>query len=366
MSQQRNSQSRIPIAAPVVSERAKQSVEGVLESGSLAAGGEVEAFENEFAEYCGTDHAIAVANGTAALHTALVAAGIGDGDRVITTPLSFVATANAIRFAGGTPVFADVDPETLNLDPDAVRETVADRGVDAILPVHLYGLPAAMDELRTIADANDAVLIEDAAQAHGARYRGESVGSLGDVGAFSFYPTKNMTTGEGGMVVTDDAEIADRARRFINHGRSGYDEHTSLGHNFRLTDIAAAIGRSQLESLPSFVRARRANASRLTAVASESDLSVPPERPERRHAYHQYTVQTRDRDALIAHLDEFGIDTSVYYSTPIHEQPAYDDWNPAIPVAEHAAETVLSIPVHPQLSPADVGRITDAIGSFDP
>ena len=365
MSQQRNSQSRIPIAAPVVSERAKQSVEGVLESGSLAAGGEVKAFESEFAEYCGTDHAIAVANGTAALHTALVAAGIGDGDRVITTPLSFVATANAIRFAGGTPVFADVDPETLNLDPDAVRETVADRGVDAILPVHLYGLPAAMDELQTIADANDAVLIEDAAQAHGARYRGESVGSLGDVGAFSFYPTKNMTTGEGGMVVTDDAEIADRARRFINHGRSGHDEHTSLGHNFRLTDIAAAIGRSQLELLPSFVRARRANASRLTAVASESDLSVPPDPPDGRHAYHQYTVQTRDRDALVTHLDEFGIETSVYYPTPIHEQPAYDDWNPAVPVAEHAAETVLSIPVHPQLSPADVQRITDAIESFD-
>lgn len=365
MSQQRNSQSRIPIAAPVVSERAKQSVEGVLESGSLAAGGEVEAFENEFAEYCGTDHAIAVANGTAALHTALVAAGIGDGDRVLTTPMSFVATANAIRFAGGTPVFADVGPETLNLDPDAVRETVADRDVDAILPVHLYGLPAAMDELQTIADANDAVLIEDAAQAHGARYRGESVGSLGDVGAFSFYPTKNMTTGEGGMVVTDDAKIADRARQFINHGRSGHDEHTSLGHNFRLTDIAATIGRCQLELLPSFVRARRSNASRLTSAASGSDLTVPPEPPERRHAYHQYTVQTRDRDALVAHLDEFGIDTSVYYPTPIHEQPAYDDWNRAVPVAERAAETVLSIPVHPQLSPADIERVTDAIESFN-
>ncbi len=366
MSQQRDSQSRIPIAAPVISERAKEDVEVVLESGSLAAGGEVEALENEFAEYCGTDHAIAVANGTAALHAALVAAGIGDGDRVITTPLSFVATANAVRFAGGTPVFADVDPETLNLDPDAVRETVANRDVDAILPVHLYGLPAAMDELRTIAEANDAVLIEDAAQAHGARYRGKSVGSLGDVGTFSFYPTKNMTTGEGGMVVTDDAEIADRARRFINHGRSDHDDHTSLGHNFRLTDIAATIGRSQLELLPSFVRARRANASSLTAALSGSDLTVPPEPPDRRHAYHQYTVQTQDRDALVAHLDEFGIDTSVYYPTPIHAQPAYEDWHPAVPVAERAAETVLSVPVHPQLTPADVERVAAALGSFDP
>lgn len=364
MSKPRESQSRIPIAAPEISERARERVDSVLESGSLAAGEEVRAFENQFADYCGVDHAVAVANGTVALQTALVASGIGDGDRVVTTPLSFVATANAVRFCGATPVFADVDPETLNLDPDAVRETAADGDVDAILPVHLYGLPAAMDELAAIADVHDAVLIEDAAQAHGAKYRGDHVGTIGDVGTFSFYPTKNMTTGEGGMVVTDDETVADRARRFVNHGRDGSGEHASLGHNFRLTNVAAAIGQTQLELLPFFVRARRANASRLTEGAREGGLDVLSDPPDRRHAYHQYTVRTDDRDALIAHLDESGIDTSVYYPTPIHEQPAYDGWDPEVPVAERATETVLSVPVHPQLSPTDVVRVADALGSF--
>lgn len=365
MSQRRQQQSRIPIAAPDISARAKECVQTVLDSGALAAGEEVQVFEEAFANYCEVDHAVATANGTAALHAGLVAAGIGSGDRVLTTPLSFVATANAVRFCGARPVFADVDPETLNLDPVAVRDRVADSDVDAILPVHLYGFPAAMDELAAIAETHDAVLVEDAAQAHGARYRGEHVGSIGDVGTFSFYPTKNMTTGEGGMIVTDDPEIARRARRFVDHGRQGSDVHGSLGHNFRLTNIAAVIGQTQLERLPSFVRSRRANAARLTEAARESDLVVPPAHQARRHAYHQYTVRTDDRDALAAHLDERGVDTSIYYPTPIHEQPAYDEWSVDLPVAEQATERVLSVPVHSELSPTETLRVADALASFD-
>jgi dTDP-4-amino-4,6-dideoxygalactose transaminase len=366
MSQPSETRSRISMAAPDISERAIDRVRAVLESGYLADGEAVRAFEEEFADYCDADHAVAVANGTAALHAALVAAGIGEGDTVVTTPFSFVATANAVRLCGAEPVFADVDPETLNLDPEAVRRTAARVGhVDAVLPVHLYGLSAAVDELAAVADEHDAVLVEDAAQAHGARYRGRRVGSIGDVGTFSFYPTKNMTTGEGGMVVTDDEAIAERARRFVNHGREGSDEHVSLGHNFRLPNVAAAIGRTQLERLPAFVRARRENAARLTDVVRETSLSAPPDPPARRHAYHQYTLRTDRRDALVEHLDRRGVDASVYYPTPIHEQPAYNGWRVDAPVAERAAETVLSVPVHPQLSPAEVERVADVLGSFD-
>jgi len=367
MSQFEPPDGRISIAAPDISEPAGERVAAVLDSGSLASGSEVEAFEAAFAEYCDTEHAIATANGTAALHTALVAAGIGDGDVVVTTPLSFVATANAVRFCGAVPVFADVNPATLNLDPDAVRETIEaiDGVVDAILPVHLYGLPAAMDELSAIAAEHDAALIEDAAQAHGATYRGDPVGSLGAVGTFSFYPTKNMTTGEGGMVVTDDDTVAARARRFINHGRDGSGQHVSLGHNFRLTDIAAAIGRVQLDRLPQLVLKRRDHADRLSTALENSGVQTPPTPAGRKHAFHQYTIRTDDRDELAAFLEERGIATGVYYPTPIHRQPAYDHRAVDAPNAERASEEVLSLPVHPKLPDAGPETIGAALKEFD-
>ena len=335
----------------------------------LAAGEEVSRFESEFASYCRAEYGVATANGTAALHAALAALGISRGDRVLTTPFSFVATANAVRFCNAEPVFADVDPETFNLDPAAVEERIAelDGGIDAILAVHLYGLPAEMDKLREIATAHDVPLIEDAAQAHGAVYRGGRVGSLGDVACFSFYPTKNMTTGEGGMIVTDRDDIAARARSFINHGRDeggggGY-EHPRVGHNFRMTNLAAAIGRVQLKRLPGFITSRRDNAERLAAALDGLPVAPPVEPAYTRHVYHQFTVRCADRDRLADHLDSRGVDTGVYYPTPIHEQPPYRGAASA-PVAERLADEVLSLPVHQNLSPADLATIEAALESY--
>jgi dTDP-4-amino-4,6-dideoxygalactose transaminase len=359
MSQQAPSD-RVPIAAPDVGPQAVERVLDVLATGQLAAGRQVTSFEREFAAFCGTDHAVATANGTAALVAALHGLGIGEGDTVLTTPFSFVATANAVRLQGATPVFADVDPETLNLDPDAVEAVLEEQDVDAILAVHLYGLPADMSALADLAERHDCLLIEDAAQAHGARYDRWPVGSFGDAACFSFYPTKNMTTGEGGMVLTDEEAVADRVRRFIDHGRVGPYEHSEVGHNLRLTDLAAAIGRAQLDRLPGFVEARRQHAEHLAEGLAGTRLELPPTPSDRRHAYHQFTVRLDDRDRLRAGLDDAGVDTGVYYPRPIHQQPAYAGFDAECPVAERAAERVLSLPVHPRLDEGALDRIVDA------
>lgn len=359
---------RVPVADPTIGERARRRVDEVLQSGQLADGEPVRAFEREFADYCGVDHGVACANGTAALHAALRACGIGPGDTVVTTPFSFVATANAVRFCGAEPVFADVDPGTLNLDPAAVREVIEarDGDVDALLPVHLYGLPAEMDALLAVAEEYDAVLIEDAAQAHGATYGGRPVGSLGDAAAFSFYPTKNLTTGEGGMVVTDRDDVAERAARFVNHGRDADGAYVSLGHNFRLTSVAAAVGRVQLERLPDFVATRRDTAARYDRALEGSSVTAPPAPSRAEHAYHQYTVRCDDPDALAAHLDDHGVDSAVYYPTPIPELPAYGDVEASTPVASRASARVLSVPVHPELSARQVDAVVGALETCDP
>jgi dTDP-4-amino-4,6-dideoxygalactose transaminase len=356
----------IPIADPDVGERARERVLAVLDSGYLAHGEVVSAFEEEFAAFCGTDHAVATTNGTTALHAAFEALGVGDGDAVVTTPFSFVASANAVRFAGAEPVFADVDPETLALDPDAVEAVLERRDdVAAVLPVHLYGTPAAMGPLRELADDHDVALVEDAAQAHGATYRGDRAGALGDAACFSFYPTKNMTTGEGGMITTDDPELAERAARFCDHGRVDGYEHADLGHNFRMTNVCAAIGRAQLERLPEFNLARRGNAAYLTEGLRETAVETPTVPSDVRSVYHQYTVRTDDRDGLRRHLEDRGVDSAVHYPTPIHRQAAYDHVSGRYPVAERAAERVLSLPVHPGLSTADLDAVVDAVRSFD-
>lgn len=353
----------ISLANPIFGDREIDAVTRVLESGMVADGPEVRKFESAFADYCGASHAVATSNGTTALHAALEALGIGRGDRVVTTPLSFVASANTIRLAGAEPVFADIDPATYNLDPEAVRETLTTTDVDAILAVHLYGLPAALEPLRAIADENDIPLIEDAAQAHGATYNGAPVGTVGDAAAFSFYPTKNMTTGEGGMILTEHEAVADRAASFINHGRGtdgGY-AHERVGHNFRMTSLAAAIGRVQLEKLPGWVASRRENASHLTnGLQSVTGIETPTEPDHARHAYHQYTIRTDDRDRLREQLAASDISSGVYYPTPIHQLKAYEGVETAAPVAETAAEEVLSLPVHPSLREADVEKIIAA------
>jgi dTDP-4-amino-4,6-dideoxygalactose transaminase len=360
VTQSADAREQVPIADPDVGDAETERVVDVLESGQLAEGSEVHAFESEFAEYAGADRAVATANGTAALHAALEAVGVGEGDTVVTTPFSFVASANAVRFAGAEPVFADVDPETFTLDPDSVEERIGSEpgGVDAVLAVHLYGLPADVGALADVADDHGVPLVVDAAQAHGARYDGEHAGSHGDVACFSFYPTKNMTTGEGGMITTDDPEIEAAAARFINHGRdrAGY-EHVDLGHNFRMTDLEAAIGRAQLEKLPEYNRVRREHAAALDDLLADTDFVTPTEPGERRHVYHQYTVRCGNRDEVASALEANSIDTGIYYPTPIHEQPAFEGVDCEAPVAEAVADQVLSLPVHPGLAERHLERI---------
>ena len=397
------------MAAPDIGEVEKARILDVLDSGILADGPEVRAFEAEFAAFCGVRYGVATSNGTTALHAALVALGVGPGDAVVTTPFSFVASANAIRYVGATPVFADIDPVTYTLDPDAVETVLRERDdVTAILAVHLYGHPARIDRFCELAERYGVFLVEDAAQAHGAKYGEHRVGGYGDVACFSFYPTKNMTTGEGGMIVTDDAGIAERAARYVNHGRAGVSyghasvagghvgsddrtgsdgridvsrghtgarnrhaiyDHADLGHNFRMTSVAAAIGRAQLEKLPAYNVVRRAHARRLTALLSGSEiLTTPTESPHARHVYHQYTIRTPYRDALAAYLRECGVDTGVYYPTPIHRQPAYrgiGNTDERFPVAERAAREVLSLPVHPKLTDEEVRYVADCVRAFE-
>ncbi|PSQ65880.1 MAG: aminotransferase DegT [Halobacteriales archaeon SW_9_67_24] len=365
----------IPIADPQLGEHEKERVAEIIDSGQLTDGPEVRAFEEEFADFCGASHGVATTNGTTALHTALEALGIGPGDRVVTPSFSFIASANAVRFAGAEPVFADIDPDTYNLDPATVEAVVAEHDCDAILAVHLFGLPADMPALQRIADAHDLHLIEDAAQAHGAAIDGERVGGFGDAACFSFYPTKNLTTGEGGMVLTDDERVAARAASFVNHGRpaarfgddaDGAYDHPTVGHNFRMSSVLAAIGRVQLDHrLQESNERRRANAARLTeGLAGIDGIETPIEPDGRRHVYHQYTIRTDDRDALREHLESEGVGTGIYYPTPIHDQPAYDGVTCDVPVTERAADEVLSLPVHPNLSASDLESIMAAVDGF--
>lgn len=359
----------IPIANPDLGTPEVESVSSVIRSGMVADGEHVRAFEEGFSDFCNTEYGIATSNGTTALHSGLKALDIGHGDQVVTTPFSFVASANAIRLTGAKPVFADVDSKTYNLDPESVADVVAQQDIDAILTVHLYGLPSELDALREIADENDLALIEDCAQAHGATYDGQPVGSIGDIGCFSFYPTKNMTTGEGGMIVTDRQDVAEAARSYGNHGRTpdgGY-EHVRLGNNFRMTNIAAAIGQEQLKKLPDFLADRRANARRFDTEIHDDIVSLPFVPDTCEHAYHQYTVRTDTRGEFLDYLHEKGVGAKIYYPKCIHQQPAYDaeNYECSCPIAEQIANEVVSIPVHPQLSEEDISMIINTLNTFD-
>lgn len=355
----------IPIAAPQIGDEERRAVLAVLESGHLAQGPVVEAFENEFAAWCGVPNAVAVNSGTAALHLLLLAHGIKEGDEVITSPFTFVASANAALFVGARPAFADIELETYCLDPSRVEAAITPR-TRAIMPVDLYGQVAALDELRTIADRHGVLLLEDACQAHGAEMRGRKAGALGFDATFSFYPTKNITTGEGGMVTTADGAIADRVRMLRQHGAGTRYVHEVLGYNFRMTDLSAAIGRAQLAKLDRFNEVRRRNAAILSeGLAGIPGIVLPKERPGCRHVYHQYTIRVEsNRDALQKRLRELGIGTAVHYPIPVHRQPLYQTLgygDVSLPESEAAAEHVLSLPVHPALSESDLERIVEAV-----
>jgi perosamine synthetase len=360
----------IPVAKPFIVDEEVEAVVKVLRSGFLVQGEEVRRFEEEFAEYIGVDHAVAVANGTAALDLILKAYGISEGDEVITTPFSFIATANAILYQGARPVFADIEPTTYNLNPERVLELISPR-TKAIIAVHLYGHPADMKALHEIAEDHGLVLIEDAAQAHGALYMGKKVGSLGDAAAFSFYATKNMTTGEGGMVTTNDKKIADKIRLLRDHGQADKYLHVELGYNLRMTNIAAALGRVQLRRLEELNRRRRENAEIMTNILKNVEGVTPPqEMPWAKHVYNQYVIRVTSeyplsRDELREALWQHGIGTAVHYPRAIPDQPLYKklgiDCPNGCPEARRAAREVLSLPVHPSVSLEEVRFIAETI-----
>jgi len=351
----------IPVAKPLIAEEEKRAVLEVLDSGQLAQGARTEQFERAFADYIGTRHAIAVNSGTAALIVALQAAGVGPGDEVITSPFSFIATATSIIACGAKPVFADVDPFDLNLDPNRVEDLITDR-TRAIMPVHLYGHPARIAEIQEICEDNDLALVEDAAQAHGAEHQGQRVGSFG-IGCFSFYPTKNMTTGEGGVITTNDDEIARMARIIRNHGQERRYYHEHFGLNWRMTDLAAAIGLVQLTHLEAWNEARIANAQALSSKITAAE--TPRVREGDRHVFHQYTIRlANDRDGVQARLQEAGIGSAIHYPVPIHRQPIMQQLGLGeadVPMAEAAAQSVLSLPVHPSLTPEDIDYIAETV-----
>jgi len=355
----------IPLSHPLIGNEEKAAVMRVLDSGQLAQGPVVAQFEVEFAHWCGVKHALAISSGTAALHLALLAHGIGEGDEVITTPFTFIASANAMLFTGAKPVFVDVEPETFCIDPSKVEAAIT-RRTRAILPVHLYGQPAAMIELDEIARRRGLLVIEDACQAHGATVRGKKVGTLGNMAVFSLYPTKNMTAGEGGLITTDDDGLASSIRMLRQHGESERYLHQVLGYNFRLTEMAAAIGLTQLRRVDGFNATRRRNAEILRrGLANIRGLIPPVERMGYGHVYHQYTVKvTKGRDRLRAALAARGIGSGVYYPIPVHKQPVYADrgyGNLSFPVSERLCRQVLSLPVHPDLSDSDLARIIQAV-----
>ncbi|SCM58348.1 Pleiotropic regulatory protein [Methanothermobacter wolfeii] len=357
----------IPVATPVIDEEEIEEVVKVLRSGFIAQGSRVAEFEEKFASYTGTEYAVATSSGTTALHLALLAAGVGKGDEVITTPFSFAATANAALYVGAEPVFADIDPLTYNIDPEGIEELITPR-TRAIIPVHLYGQPADMDPIMDIASEHDLMVIEDAAQAHGAEYRGRKVGSMGDAACFSFYPTKNITTGEGGIITTDNEEIAEMASVLRAHGETERYRHTYLGYNFRMTDIAAAIGIAQLAKLDEFNRRRAENAAYLTENLRDIDgLETPFVADGVGHVFHQYTLRVPDvRDELMEFLNGEGVGTGIHYPMPIYMQELYRrlGFKAECPVSERAASEVLSIPVHPALTSDDLEMITGTIRAF--
>ncbi len=355
----------IPPARPVIGEEEIDAAVRVLRSGMVVQGPEVAGFEAEFSRVVDGRRCVAVNSGTSALQLALMAMGVRPGDEVIVPSFSFAASANAVRLAGGTPVFVDIEPDHFNVDPAAVEAAVGPRTV-AVMPVHLYGHPADMTAIGAVAERHGLAVVEDAAQAHGATWAGRPVGSFGTTGCFSFYPTKNMHSLEGGMVTTGDAELARTVRLLRNQGMEARYANEIVGANMRLTDVAAAIGRVQLTRLDGWNKQRQDNAAFLTEGLR--GVVAPPVAEQATHVYHQYTIRVpAERDRVQTALKEQGIGSAVYYPTPIHllapyrpgAHPANRDWD--LPQTMRAAEQVLSLPVHPGLSEDDLARIVAAV-----
>ncbi len=348
----------IPISQPIMGEEEKGAVIEVLESGMLGQGPRVARFERAFAEFIGVKHAIATSNGTTALFVALLAHGIGSGDEVITTPFTFIASINSILYTGARPVLVDID-DSFDVDPTLIEAAITPR-TRAIMPVHLYGQPADLGAISEIARRHNLALVEDACQAHGAMFDGRQVGSFG-TGCFSFYATKNMTTGEGGMITTNDDRVAETARLLINHGMRIRYHHEQMGYNFRMTDIAAAMGIEQLKKLENF-NARRAETAAfyIRRLKDIPRLRTPSVTSNRMHVWHQFTLRVESgfaytRDEFVEQLQRAHIGAGIYYPIPAHQQEALSNvvilpLNARFPQAESCAREVFSIPVHPNVS----------------
>ena len=355
----------IPIARPQISEAEKQAVLGVLDSGMLVQGKQVAQLEEQFAEVCGTRYGVATSSGTTALYLALLAHGIGPGDEVITTAFTFIATANAALFLGAKPVFVDIEEETFNINPALIEAAITPR-TRAIILVHLYGYPCDMDPIVEIAERHNLLVVEDAAQAIAATYKGKPTGSFG-TGCFSLYATKNVTSGEGGMITTDDGSLADQCRLLRNHGMRKRYHYEFLGYNLRMTDLHAAIGVAQMERLEEFTAKRRANGAHLTQHITS--VITPQVREGYEHVWHQYTVRVdgeRDRDAAVNQLREAGVGTGIFYPIPIHQYAHIREivGEVSLPVTEQLAQEVVSLPVHPGLSQADLDTIVTAVNEL--
>jgi dTDP-4-amino-4,6-dideoxygalactose transaminase len=342
------------------------AVAAVLEGGHFILGPEVEAFEREFSAYCDTAHTVGVNSGTSALHLALLAAGVGEGDEVITTAFTFVATVAGIEYTGARAVLVDVDPATLTIDPERLESAVTSR-TKAIIPVHLYGQPADMDPVMSVARAHGLAVVEDAAQAHGAEYKHRRVGSIGDLACFSFYPGKNLgAAGDGGAVTTANSDYARTLRMLRDWGAEQKYLHVVKGFNFRLDEIQAAILRVKLRRLEAWTERRRALAMAYTTLLAESGVSLPVEAPDVRHVYHLFAVRTRARDRVRSELHAAGIQAGIHYPIPVHLQPAYANLGYRrgdFPVAERAADEVLSLPLYPELSSGALERVARAVAT---
>ncbi len=342
------------------------ALEQVLENTQFILGPNVAALEEEIAAYHGVSAAVGVANGTDALRLALRACGIGPGDEVITTPFTFIATVEVILEIGAVPVFADVDARTFNIDPDKVEACITDR-TRAIVPVHLFGHPARMDAIMTLARSHGLKVIEDCAQAFGATFQDQAVGSFGDCGCFSFFPSKNLGCyGDGGMVVVQEESVADLIRMLRNHGSRRQYHHSMVGYNSRLDEIQAAILRVKLETIDEMNAARRANAARYNEYISHPDITAPMEAPDCRHVFHQYTLRSPGRDAIMARLKENQIACALYYPVPLHRQKLFAGSAVSrshLPVAEALAAEVLSLPMFPELTEPEIVRIARLVNA---
>ena len=362
----------IPIAKPVIDKKEESEILKVLRSGMIAQGKWVEEFEKKFAKYIGTKYAIQTTSGTTALHLALLSLEIGKGNEVITTPFTFVATSNAILYTGARPVFVDIEENTFNINPNLI-ETKITKKTKAILLVHLYGCPLDMAKIKKVADKHRLYIIEDAAQAHGAEFKGQKVGSIGELGCFSFYATKNMTTGEGGMVTTNNFKLAQKIKALRNHGMMELNyKYDFLGYNYCPTNISAALGIVQLKKLDKLNSKRINNAKYfLKKLKNIKGITLPVIPENVRHVFHQFTIKISkdfpiNRNSFIKHLEKKGIKTKVYYPIPLHKQKLYRDlgYKDSLPIVEKVAKEVLSIPIHPSLTRKDLSKIVRGFNSL--